>query len=167
MDFPMEIWMLVLDTLGQAGQLRDYTNLCRALYIDPKRGHQYRKKALLRERCISKLDYTKQIIDFWETTGIDDGVPNEYLKANLNKSTQMYRTIWSSDTLYNRETDTFVLCTNPIDNFTSHNDNLHLTYTVYRDTRNIKFKIGGRLNNESIQKWIYNLPSKKMKKITK
>ena len=159
MDLPLEIWYIILDTLGECGQLRTHTNLCRALSINSCIGSKYRVKALLANRKLYESGkYEKILIDFWNKTGIDDGVPAKYLKENLDKDTRMYRTVWACDTLYSKDIDTFYLYSDPAYHFIGYNCILHLTNKVYIDNRIIDevYDIGHKLDDNSIKRWIKN-----------
>jgi hypothetical protein len=147
--FPIEVWHVILNILGENGELRVHTNLCKVLKINPNLGSKYRKRFLIQSREYLKQDYDKMMIDFWEQTGIDDGVPENYLKEKLNKDTKMYRTIWACDNLYNKYTDKFILERNPAVNYIGHNYILHLTNKIYIDNRTIE-------DGHSINRWIDN-----------
>lgn len=96
-QLPNEIWLIIIEILGESGYLRDMTNLSRTLKFNDKFGDKYRIIELNKMRNCSIVDYNKAIVQFWERTGIDDGVEPDYLMNFLNKKTKMYRTIWSHD----------------------------------------------------------------------
>lgn len=98
----MELWLSIIDKIGKKGNLRDMTNLIDALKYNISIGDKYRTIELAKSRNTSEYDYKKQMIKFWERTGIDDGVPPYYLVENLNKNKRMYRTIWSYDIYKNK-----------------------------------------------------------------
>ena len=161
MVLPIEIWYIILDTLGEYGELRAHTNLCKALGINPNIGAKYRVNELIKIRNWRCIDYKKLMIQFWEKTGIDDGVPLDYLKANFNKHTRMYRTVWACDTLYNKDTNKHILYGYPAERYIEHNYIVHLTNKIYVDNRNIDEIYDGtyKLDKHSVKRWVDNFKS--------
>jgi len=91
---PYEIIINIQNILIKNRELRAYANLCKAFKwnIDIK----YFECELLNSRHYNhKVDYDIKMIELWERTGIDDGVPEDYLKNHLNNKTRMFKTMWA------------------------------------------------------------------------
>ena len=165
MDLPIELWYIILDTLGEYAELRAHTNLCKALGIDPNIGSKYRVKALIESRLkwcnenkISYSDETthKKLVEFWKKTVIDDGLEGKYLKTHLDKHTRMYRTVFTWDTLYNKEK--FILHKNPANRYFGDCIIIQIRNKIYIDNRIIDEVYDGSFkpDEESIEKWKTN-----------
>ena len=107
---PLDVWYNIINILGNSGYLRDMLNLLRCLGIKKNKYIYFFHQELFKSRYCNKIDttnyketYDKRMIDLWERTGIDDGVPIEYLIKNLNKKKRLLRTIWSHEVLKNEE----------------------------------------------------------------
>ncbi len=104
---PTEIWLIIIDILGLQGYTRDCTNLVKYLELSETLVYKYlvtelhKTRGILTDYDISK-PYDEQMIAFWKRTGIDDGVPIEYLVSHLNSDTKMYKTIWAYSVFTNK-----------------------------------------------------------------
>jgi hypothetical protein len=86
---PYEIIINIQNILIKNRELRTYANLCKAFNwdIDIK----YFECELRNSRNYNyKMDHHTRMVELWERTGIDDGVPEEYLKKHLNNKTRIY-----------------------------------------------------------------------------
>lgn len=126
---PPEILLYISDILGDMGELRTMVNLHKALKWRNMNTSKYFIKVLIvsRKSCNIKK-YDEKMIELWERTGIDDGVPIQYLKQHLTKHTQMYRTIWSYDRCGNN-------FWNIVDMRQMHNKYVSYTYRIFLDKR--------------------------------
>ena len=112
MSLPFDIWNIVINILGNGGYLRDLINLLDSLNLNKEIYLHFFHKELFKSRI--KFDptinrsnylekYNKKMIELWERTGIDDGVPVDYLLEKLTNKTRLFRTMWSHDVLKNKE----------------------------------------------------------------
>lgn len=91
---PYEIIINIQIILIKNRELRTYANLCKAFNWDIDT--RYFECELLNSRNYKhKMNYDTKMIELWERTGIDDGVPIEYLKKHLNNKTRMFKTMWA------------------------------------------------------------------------
>ena len=150
---PYDIWSNIVGILRDMGRLRDLTNLCKAL--DWKDNKKYIVAELMKSRNYRFQNYDEKMIELWERTGIDDGVPISYLKKHLHNGTRMYRTIWSSDLMYNQDLDAHVFYKCPAETLIGHNKILHLTNKVYVDNRSFK-NLTDLLNRNCVDTWVGN-----------
>lgn len=126
-QLPCEIIVKIQNILIENRELRAYYNLCKALQWDVD--IKYFECEIRNNRYLecSVDDYDKKMIELWNRTGIDDGVPAEYLKKNLNKKTRIFKTMWA-----------LTMCSGvffDIIKWYSHNEYVKNTYNIMQDTR--------------------------------
>lgn len=132
---PNEIWLNISDILGKSGHIRTMINLQKSLCW--KNMYNYNKKfiqqALNTERRICKKNYNEQMIEFWEKTGIDDGVPIEYVITRDFQKRKMYKTIWSNEFVNDIAINIYV--------YKDHTQEIVLKYTdkIFLDRRKISY----------------------------
>jgi hypothetical protein len=156
---PPEIWLMIIDTLGTSGHLRDMTNLIKALKYDNTLGDKYRVIELMKSRLKGrKEDYNQKMIELWERTGIDDGVPAKYLLTRLNNKTRMYRTMWSYE-VYKHKDGTYALFDSWVFDVVggSHEYKEKYTYCIIEDRR---------MKPSSIETWDCNFATKARKQLS-
>lgn len=159
---PNEIWLMISDILGEAGHIRSMISLQKALcWKNIRSNDKFIVMALYKSRYSNieknKENYNEKMIDLWEKTGIDDGVPEDYiLKQKDFKNKRLYRTVWASNFLrdqpiYNSYRDHY------------HNEFVKYTHIIFLDGRNITHfnenftnKLNGYLFYEKLLKNIKN-----------
>lgn len=89
-----EIILKIQYILIECGELRAYANICKAFNWEIDISH-FEKELLKyrRDNIIPDDTYDEKNINFWKRTGIDDGIPEEFLKKHLNDKTKLYKTI--------------------------------------------------------------------------
>ncbi len=92
-ELPYEIIIYIQNLLIKNSELRAYYNLCKAFNwdIDIK----YFECELRNSRQHYTRDYDNKMIELWKKTGIDDGLPIEYLEKHLNYKTRLFKTMWA------------------------------------------------------------------------
>jgi hypothetical protein len=153
---PDEIWLKISNTLVEQRELRTMANLHKALNWDtPTNIFQ---KELIRYRRESQgcKDYNQSMIEFWERTGIDDGVPMDYLKIHLNKK-RIFRTMWARVICCGKFYDMIANC---IPNW--HNRCVEFTNNIIEDNR--KYYKYYKYKHEN-EKYGHIWPCKKMLKL--
>ena len=139
-NLPIELWLNIVDILGLQGYTRDCTNLINVLGLPLSLVYKYLVTELFKNRNWSDnpdKNYNDQMIDFWQRTGIDDGIPIEYLIQNLNSYTRMYKTIWAYSVYTNKNGKYKVLAYNNLfsDIQGSMNDKMVYTDCIFKDNR--------------------------------
>lgn len=92
MFLPMELILIISDLLLYNDDFRTLVKLNKCFNINPNK-YLYDILKKYRLNVYSNFWYDK--INFWNKTGIDDGVPPGYLLECLNNDTRLYRTIHS------------------------------------------------------------------------
>lgn len=173
---PNEIWLNVLNILGNKGQTRDLVNLIKALNFNMSLSYKYLKKEFAKSRSIfykENITYKQRMIELWERTGIDDGVPYEYLLKNLNKKTRMFRTIWSYEVLKDKQNKNCLFIHN-IFNYMNLGNKFQqkYTYSFFEDKRPKPnncidwFELSDK-SNKLISRYVINFKNKNIVDYTK
>ena len=92
MFLPMELILIISDLLLYNDDFRTLVKLNKCFNINP---NKYLYDILKKHRLTVYSSHWVDKIIFWNKTGIDDGVPPDYLLKYLNNDTQLYRTIHS------------------------------------------------------------------------
>ena len=151
---PNELILYILDILGENGFTRTCINLTRVFQWNENICNKYLLHELLKSRLIFDFDYNQQMIDLWERTGIDDGVPVEYLLKKLNKKNIMYRTIWSHDVLtINNKNVILTKCLYDC-NLITHEQTMMFTSTMIKDKRTQPNSIAVKCNFNTFKDYI-------------
>ncbi len=93
-QLPNEILLYIQNILIKNRELRTYANMCKAFNWDIDMKYfecELRNSRNYRHR----QDYDTKMIELWERTGIDDGVPEAYIKKRLNNKTRLFKTMWA------------------------------------------------------------------------
>jgi hypothetical protein len=160
-QLPVELWLDIIHILGKQGHLRDMQNLIKALkYTSTTEFDKYFVIELIKirnTRSNGNTEYIKIMIDFWERTGIDDGVPAEYLLMNFNKKTKMYRTMWSNEIIKN-DSGEFEIFKTDINNWSNEKEDIKssCTYRIVKDSRSTPTCIYTKYPKFDFKKWGQN-----------
>lgn len=130
-SLPKELCLNILEYLGKTGNTRDMVNLTRVLGYNEEICYKYLLFELEKSRNCYTLNYDNNMIDLWERCGIDDGLSPEYISEKLNKHTRMYRTIWASDIITDRN--------NGFLSYSYSAEEFRMKYTncIFKDFRNL------------------------------
>jgi hypothetical protein len=151
---PNELILYILDILGENGFTRTCINLTRIFQWNENICNKYLLHELQKSRNIMYINYDDSMIDLWERTGIDDGVPFEYLLKNLNKKNRMYRTIWSHDVLtINNKNVVLTKCLYDC-NMITHDQKMMFTSTMIKDKRKNPNHISVKCNINTFKNYI-------------
>mgnify|MGYP001206726999 CR=1 FL=1 len=133
---PLPVIYDILDALGEEYELRVMYYLLQAFDLDTSYCYKLLYKALRRSRLatLNGKTYYQKVIELWEQTGIDDGVPIDYLIHNHHK--KLFRTIWSHETFYDNNTQNYVYYTGSLNDTRFHIDlKLEYTFKICKDNR--------------------------------
>lgn len=96
---PDEIWLKISDILVKDRQLRAMANLHKALNwnidISIFQNELIHYRFYSDDKRYYIKNYNESMIELWGRAGIDDGVPETYLKSNLKKGCALFRTMWA------------------------------------------------------------------------
>lgn len=115
---PNEIWMNISGILIESGELRSYAYLHKILNWNLDLS-KFREE-LIKNRETNYIDYNQHMIELWNKTGIDDGVPIYYLKEFLNENTRLFKTMWAK-----------IVCGNEFYDVIKCNPNMQNKYVKY------------------------------------
>lgn len=143
---PNELILYILDILGENGFTRTCINLTRIFQWNEN---------ICNKHLLHELQKSRNFMpDLWERTGIDDGVPFEYLLNNLNKKNRMYRTIWSHDVLtINNKNVILTKCLYDY-NKLNHDQKMMFSFTMIKDKRKNPNSISVKCNINTFKDYI-------------
>lgn len=142
MNLPNEIWLTISDILGSSGEIRSMINLHKVLRWKGI-GEKYIVIALYKSRHNIFEKYDDKMIQLWKKTGIDDGVPYDYIFNHQEyfKQNRLYRTVWALE---------FIEKGNISKMYFDYNQNEFIKYTdrIFLDRRSIDIQDNGIYYNQ-------------------